>query len=102
MLSMEDRMRDPLLKTMLSAGDLFGGMLEEPSTPKPSLNTHPTRGVCKSCKQPIPNAWFGFVGGWCAHHRCDSCAMVYKVPPQPIRQLPAITNRNDRTEPKAA
>lgn len=99
MLSMEDRQRDPLLKTMLSAGDLFGGMLAEPSAPKPSLASHPTKGVCKSCKQPIPNAWFGFVGGWCAHHRCDSCARVYKVPPQPIKQYP---QHADRTQAKEA
>ena len=102
MLSIDDRARDPLLKAMLSAGDLFGGMLSEPSTPRPPLSEHPTRGICLSCKQPFPNAWFAFVGGWAVHRRCDSCAATIKprIGPQPIKQH--NPQRNDRTEPKAA
>lgn len=87
--------RDPLMRGIGTTGDVFGDMLKRPDTPMPAIELHPTKGLCLSCRKPIPNAWFGFCGGWAVHRRCDACAgtIKHKVGPQPVRQ------RGDRAEP---
>ena len=97
-IGIDERARDPLTRGMLSAHDLFSGMLATPDTPRPSLAEHPTKGICLSCGREFPNAWFGFCGGWAVHRRCDACAahIKPKVGPQPIRQY------GDRTEQRSA
>lgn len=102
MLHIDDRARDPLLKTMLSAGDLFGGMLAAPAHAHPDIATHhPTKGICRVCGKRMSRSYIAFVGNWTPLRECDGCANSgVRYRPQPIKQT--TTSHHDRTEPKAA
>ena len=69
---------DPLLAGMLTASDLFGGMLSTPvdsdgnTLPPPDLSRHPTRGICRHCGRVMPRAYIAFCGGWTPLRECDA------------------------------
>ena len=96
---------DPLLAGMLTASDLFGGMLAEPvdaqgnAIPPPDLSRHPTRGACRYCGRVMPRAYIAFCGGWTPLRECDACVRSPRIAAQmPARQAEA----RERTEPSYA
>ena len=88
--------RDPLLKGVLTAGDLFGDMLRAPvdtngkPIPMPDASRHPTKGICRVCRRQMPRNYIAFVGGWTPLRECDACAQTARVATQrPARKAEA-------------
>lgn len=56
--------------------------------PEPAAETHPTKGRCGQCRQPLPRLWLWFCERWTAdRYCCPECEEKAK------RQTEALTDR---------
>lgn len=50
------------------------GLPQQPTTPEPETERHPTKGRCTVCGQPLTRLWRWEIGQWLAERWCcDEC-----------------------------
>ena len=72
------------------------GLPQQPTTPEPEPERHPTKGRCTICGQALPRLWLWEIGQWLPLRWCCDECYTKAIQREEARQRAAILARRQR------